>query len=295
MIIQIEAPRCRTDGSAHLRSSKTVAYQGEPGAYGELASIQHFGESAKLEGFADFADVFEAVSSGKAAFGVVPIENSVAGSIHQNYDLLVTNDLHIVGEIFLRVRHCLIVSPDAKRSRIDDIYSHPQSLSQCRQWIRKNHPNARTHEASNNARAVRMVREMGNHHAAAIASEQAAEFFGMHVRKAGIEDYDTNTTRFLVLSAKVVKPDSSKAAVKTSVVFSLGNEPGSLFKALSVFALRDINLFRIESRPVKSRQFEYLFYVDFAGALDDPVSKKAIDHLLEITTFLRVLGSYYSA
>ncbi len=278
-----------------MKKTEVVAYQGEPGAYGELAALQHFGASAKLSGFADFADVFEAVASCKAAFGVVPIENSVAGSIHQNYDLLVTNDLHIVGEIFLRVRHCLIVSPDAKRAKITDVYSHPQSLSQCRNWLRKNLPDAKIHEASNNATAVRMVRDSKIPNAAAIASEQAANFFGMNIRKAGIEDYDTNTTRFLILACKAAKPDSAKSPVKTSVVFSLGNKPGSLFKALSVFALRDINLFRIESRPVKSKQFEYLFYVDFAGAADDVVSKKAIDHLQEITTFLRVLGSYYSA
>ena len=272
---------------------KHIAYQGETGAYSELAALQHFGNRVRCVGYPDFADVFEAVAAGTVDFGVVPIENSVAGSIHQNCDLLVAHNLHVVGEVYLRVRHCLIATPQTRRAGIREVYSHPQSLAQCRNYLKKHLPKAVLCPVGNNATAVRMVAEMGSGKAAAIASDRAAEQFGMTVLESGIEDYDTNTTRFLVLGKTPAKVDPKKGPVRTSIVFALGDAPGALFKALSVFALRDINLHKIESRPMKGKHFEYLFYIDIAGDPREPRVRNALNHLMEITTLNRVLGSYY--
>lgn len=272
---------------------KHIAYQGETGAYSELAARQYFGTKIRCEGFPDFADVFEAVAAGTADMGIVPIENSVAGSIHQNCDLLVAHNLYVVGEVYLRVRHCLIAAKGTKRSAIREVYSHPQSLAQCRNFLKKHMPKAVLFPVGNNATAVRLIAEKADPSVAAIASERAAAEFGMTILESGIEDYDTNTTRFLVLGKSPAKVDSKKAAVKTSLAFALGDSPGALFKALSVFALRDINMHKIESRPVKGKHFEYLFYVDIEGAQTDAAVKNALNHLMEITTINRVLGSYY--
>ena len=263
-----------------------VAFQGEPGAYSEQAVFDYFGE-AQTQPCETFDDVFAAVTSGACEFGLIPIENSLAGSIHQNYDLLLRHNLHIVGEYFLRVRHCLIGLPGTDIRKIRRVTSHPQALGQCAGYLRE--LGVKTDPAYDTAGSVQLVRALGDPTMAAIASKRAAEIYGMQVLQEGIEDNSENYTRFLSISPKSVQP---AVEAKTSIVFTLKNQPGSLFKALSVFALRDIDLTKIESRPLAGKPWEYLFYIDFIGAMGDETVKRALDHLGEYALMLRVLGSY---
>jgi prephenate dehydratase len=265
-----------------------VAFQGEPGAYSEQAAIEHFGPSVETVPCQIFDIVFEMVQGLNCDCGVVPIENSVAGSVHQNYDLLLAHKLSIVGEIYLRVHHCLIVQPGVRRDEIRRVISHPQGLAQCSRYLREL-SGVRIEAASNTAASVKLIRDTGDRTTAAIASRQAAEIYGMEILEEGIEDNPENYTRFLLVARDPVVPEGD---AKTSIVFMLKNEPGALFKALSVFALRDIDLTKIESRPVVGQRWQYSFYVDFAGAIQDERVKRAIDHLGEYATMLRVLGSY---
>jgi prephenate dehydratase len=263
-----------------------VAFQGEPGAYSEEAAQGYFG-TVETQPCETFDDVFAAVTSGACESGLIPIENSLAGSIHQNYDLLLRHDLHIVGEYFLRVRHCLIGFPGVEVSEIRRVISHPQALGQCAGTLRG--LGVKTEPAYDTAGSVKMLKESGKRATAAIASKRAAEIYGMQVLQEGIEDNPENYTRFLSISPRPVQPESE---AKTSIVFTLKNQPGALFKALSVFALRDIDLTKIESRPLAGKPWEYLFYIDFIGAIKDESLKRALDHLGEYALMLRVLGSY---
>jgi prephenate dehydratase len=268
-----------------------VAFGGERGAFGELAAVEFFGSARSYIPRREFADVFDAVARGAARYGVIPIENSLAGSIHHNYDLLLEHDLYIVGEIYLRVSHYLIACKGVSRRRIVRIFSHPQALAQCKRYLRK-YPSIEIVPVSNTAGAVKKIKDERLVDAAAIASMQAAIDFDMQVMARRIEDNHSNMTRFLVLAKKPQRKNPGAGKTKTSIVFATKNIPGALFKALSVFALRDIDLYKIESRPVQSRQFEYLFYLDFDGSYRDEAQKNAINHLREITTFYRLLGSY---
>jgi prephenate dehydratase len=263
-----------------------VAFQGEAGAYSEQAVFNYFG---KVETFPceSFDAVFDAVNDGKCEAALVPIENSLAGSIHQNYDLLLKNDLHINGEYPLRVRHCLIVVPGVKMTDIKKAISHPQALGQCAGYLRSHEIKAE--QVYDTAGSVKMLKESGARDTAAIASRRAAELYGMEILEEGIEDNPENYTRFLAISRTATKPEGES---KTSIVFTLKNVPGALFKALSVFALRDIDLTKIESRPLQGSPWEYLFYIDFVGATHNVQVQKALDHLGEYAVMLRVLGSY---
>ena len=267
-----------------------IAFQGEHGAFSELAAIEHFGPSAKLMAKPEFPDVFKAVASGECHYGVVPIENSLAGSIHQNYDLLLESNLFIAGEILLRIGHFLISNRGVKKSQVKRVFSHPQALAQCKKYL-----NAFTGTEkipySNTALAVKKIRDEGLKDAAAIASIQAAIDFKMDVLASNIEDNKWNTTRFLVVAKKSEKP-SGNLPLKSSVVFSMKNIPGALFKCLGAFALRDIDLFKIESRPVHGKGFKYLFYLDFEGSPTSDAQRNALANLQEITRFYRFLGSY---
>lgn len=263
-----------------------VAFQGEPGAYSEQAVFNHFGdvEAVPCE---SFEEMFDAVVTGKSDLLLAPIENSLAGSIHQNYDLLLRHDLYIVGEYLLRVRHCLIANPGVKKKDIKKAISHPQALGQCAAYLR-NH-GIQPEQAYDTAGSVKLLKTSGQKDAAAIASKRAAEIYGMQILEEGIEDNPENYTRFLAVGREPVAP---KDEAKTSIVFTLKNQPGSLFKAMSVFALRDIDLTKIESRPLQGKPWEYLFYIDFIGSVHDEISKRALDHLGEYALTLRVLGSY---
>jgi len=263
-----------------------VSFQGEPGAYSEQAVFNYFGkvETVPCE---SFDAMFDAVVSGKSDAALAPIENSLAGSIHQNYDLLLRHDLHIVGEYFLRVQHCLIVNPGVKMEDIKKAISHPQALGQCAGYLRGH--GIKPEQVYDTAGSVKMLKESGARDVAAIASKRAAELYGMQILEEGIEDNAENYTRFLAVGRESIVPTNE---AKTSIVFTLKNMPGALFKAMSVFALRDIDLTKIESRPLQGKPWEYLFYIDLIGSTSDDVTKRALDHLGEYAVTLRVLGSY---
>jgi prephenate dehydratase len=231
--------------------------------------------------------MFDSVVLGKSNMALVPIENSLAGSIHQNYDLLLRHKLHIVGEYFLRVQHCLITNPGVKMEDIKKAISHPQALGQCAAYLR-NH-GIKAEQVYDTAGSVKMLKESGAQDVAAIASRRAADLYEMQILEEGIEDNPENYTRFLAVGRESIIPVGE---AKTSIVFTLKNMPGALFKALSVFALRDIDLTKIESRPLQGKPWEYLFYIDFIGSANDDISKRALDHLGEYAMTLRVLGSY---
>jgi prephenate dehydratase len=263
-----------------------IAFQGEAGAYSEQAVFGYFGSVDTIP-CESFDAVFDAVVSGVADSALIPIENSLAGSIHQNYDLLLRHNLHIVGEYLLRVQHCLIVLPGVKKQDIKKAISHPQALGQCAGYLRSH--GIKAEQVYDTAGSVKMLSESGARDTAAIASRRAAELYGMQILEEGIEDSPENYTRFLAIQQEAKIPVGE---AKTSIVFTLKNQPGALFKALSVFALRDIDLTKIESRPLQGSPWEYLFYIDFIGATHEETTKRALDHLGEYAVMLRVLGSY---
>ena len=263
-----------------------VAFQGAPGAYSEEAGFGYF-DAPEMVPQESFEAIFDAVASGDCQSGLIPIENSLAGSIHHNYDLLLRHDLHIVGEYFLRVHHCLIGFPGAALSDIKHVISHPQALGQCAGYLRE--LGVKTEPAYDTAGSVKLLKESGDRSMAAIASKRAAQIYEMEILQESIEDNPENYTRFLEIAAEPVKPEGE---ARTSIVFTLKSQPGALFKALSVFALRDIDLTKIESRPLAGKPWEYLFYIDFIGAVENETVRRALDHLGEYALMLRVLGSY---
>jgi prephenate dehydratase len=263
-----------------------VAFQGEPGAYSEQAVFEYFGEAETLP-CESFDVVFDAVRTGLCDAALVPIENSLAGSIHQNYDLLLQNELHIVGEHLLRVHHCLIAQPGARLEDIGKAISHPQALGQCARYLRGR--GIRAEQVYDTAGSVKLLKASGARDTAAIASRRAAELHGMEVLAEGIEDDPQNYTRFLAVRREPAAPGED---AKTSIVVTLKNQPGALFKAMSVFALRDLDLTKIESRPLQGSPWEYLFYIDLLGSVEDDATRRALDHLGEYAHMVRVLGSY---
>jgi prephenate dehydratase len=271
-----------------------IAFQGEPGAFSEAAALKWHAD-AEVQPCPAFEDVFEAVERGRATLGVLPIENSIGGTIHRNYDLLLAHELRIAGEVELPVVHALVALPGTQLDHLTQIFSHPQALAQCDRFLRslKGVEVVATYDTAGSAR---LLGERQLTQAAAIASERAATLFGLDVLRASIQDFADNITRFLVLarggaSQTSLQPENAN---KTTVVFSLPNEPGALFKALSVFALRGIDLTKLESRPVPGRPWEYLFYADLAAGLHEFRCGRALSHLGEFAPSLRVLGSYLS-
>lgn len=265
-----------------------IAFQGERGAYSEAAAVAHFGQAVQPLPCPSFEAVFEAVTSGTADRGIIPVENSLAGSIHRNYDLLLRYDLTIVGEVQIRIAHHLIALPGVSLADVRRVYSHPQALAQCEHSLNELLPDVERVPTYDTAGSVKMLREEDIRDGAAIASRHAADIYGMSVLHGELEDNTENYTRFLALSREPVIPEAGK----TSIVFSMENVPGALFKSLAVFALRDIDLTKIESRPQQGKPWQYLFYIDFAGSIHDVHCRNALNHLQEITTFFRVLGSY---
>ncbi|WP_456427021.1 prephenate dehydratase [Rhodocaloribacter sp.] len=271
-----------------------IAFQGEIGAFSEEAACALF-PGATLTPCPTFEAVFEAVASGAAARGVIPIENSLFGSVHVNYDLLRARDLRITAEHHLRVRHCLMALPGVTLADVRAVYSHPQALGQCAAFLRERLPHAEAVPAYDTAGAAKMVASEARRDAAAIAGAQAAVEYGLNVLAESIESNHRNYTRFLALAreADAPVPASDGAPLKTSIVYAQReNVPGGLFKSLAVFALRDIDLFKIESRPLVGSPGKYLFYLDLAGSVADAPVQRALDHLGEIAAFVKVLGSY---
>jgi prephenate dehydratase len=266
-----------------------IAFQGEPGAFSEAAArlLDH---GAELLPCRSFDEVFGVTEAGPAHYGVVPIENSIGGSIHRNYDLLLAHHLAIVGEVQVPVVHHLLARPDVTLDRIRRVYSHPQGLAQCERFLRTL-PGVELVAAYDTAGSAKLVADERLEDAAAIASARAGEIFGLVPLASSIQDFDDNITRFLVIGRRAL---NDAPADKTTVVFSLPNEPGALFKALSVFALRGVDLTKLESRPIPGRPWEYLFYADLAAARDDLSCGRALTHLAEFAPTLRILGSYPS-
>ena len=272
----------------------TIAYQGEPGAYSEQAAYDFYGTQAQPQPRPTFDAVFESVSAAECDRGVVPVENSLAGSIHRNYDLLMRHNLHIIGEVIVRVSHNLIALPGTQLTDIRRVYSHWQALDQCEQTLTRLLPGVERVQVYDTAGGVKMLSEEQRKDTAAIASKRAATLYGLPILREELEDDLTNYTRFAVLGREPAQVEPG-AKCKTSIVFATRNAPGSLFRALAVFALRDIDLTKIESRPLQGSPWEYLFYLDFGGRYDDEVCSRALNHLQEQATILRVLGSYARA
>jgi prephenate dehydratase len=272
-----------------LLTLSRIAYQGEPGAFSEAAARQLDAAADPLPCRA-FEDVFVAVEDGAADFGVLPIENSIGGSIHRNFDLLQQNDLPIVAEVEVPVIHHLLALPGTAMEKVRRIYSHPQALAQCERFLRTL-SGVEITASYDTAGSAKMIATEQLSDAAAIASARAGEVFGLTPLRSSIQDFEHNVTRFLVIGKRQV---SSEPPDKTSIVFTLPNDPGALFKALSVFALRGIDLTKLESRPMPGRAWEYLFYVDLAASPDDVPCARALAHLAEFAPMLRILGSYPS-
>jgi prephenate dehydratase len=264
-----------------------IAYQGEPGAFSEAAALQFQPDAEPVPCHA-FEDVFESVRLAACERGILPIENSIGGSIHRNFDLLLEYDIPIIGEVELPVVHHLLALPGTTLERVRRVYSHPQGLAQCDRFLRtlKGVEIIATYDTAGSAK---MIAGEKMDDAAAIASARAGAVFGLQPLRSSIQDYAHNTTRFLVIGRQ---PTSGAMGDKTSIVFTLPNEPGALFKALSVFALRGIDLTKLESRPIPDRKWEYLFYVDLAASQDDLPCSRALAHLGEFAPTLRILGSY---
>lgn len=274
----------------------TIAFQGEPGAFSEAAAFKLLGPQIKPIPCKDFEDLFRLVTQRKVDRAIIPIENSLVGSIHRNYDLLLQHDLPIVGECYLRIVHNLIGLPGAKVGKIKRVLSHQVALGQCLHFFKEN-SQLEAIPAFDTAGSVKMIMNSGDPTQAAIASAGAAKTYGGKILAPGIEDNKTNTTRFLLIShPRSIVALKKKTSFKTSLVFRLKNHPGSLFRALAVFALRDIDLKKIESRPIPGTPWEYLFYVDIGGQIGEPSIDrsihKAIEHLSEFAESIRVLGSY---
>jgi arogenate/prephenate dehydratase len=262
-----------------------LAYQGEPGAYSEAAALQYGGPQAETLPCKSFEDVFDAVSRQKATHGVVPLENSIGGTIHRNYDLLLDHDLTISGEVELDVVHCLQALPGTKIGDIKVVYSHPQALAQCERYLKE--LGASVEAVYDTAGGAKLVAEKKLAGAAALASRRAADVFGLEVLQEAVQDFEYNITRFAIIGGA---PPAD--ANKTTIVFALPSTPGALFKALSVFALRDINLTKLESRPMRGRPWEYLFYVEVDAPRSDLGCARALTHLAEFARWTRVLGTY---
>lgn len=265
-----------------------VAFQGERGAFSELAAQNFFKAQFTALPCETFEAIYDAVESGHAQRGVIPIENSLVGSIHRNYDLLLERKLHVIGETQVRIVHCLLANRNVPISQISRAISHPVALDQCRQFF-KQHKRISPETFYDTAGAAKHVAETAPIGTAAIAGPFAAQLYGLRILKRSIEDEKSNYTRFLLVAKK---PQLFKGKAKTSIVFSTKNQPGILYKALSVFALRDIDLTKIESRPVRHRVWQYHFYIDFIGNTRDEHVRCALDHLGEIAHFVRILGCY---
>ena len=275
---------------------KPIAFQGERGAFSEEAARRLAGAEVAVLPCARFEDIFRAVKEGRASGAAVPIENTLAGTVHENYDHLVNFELPIVAETSVRIVHNLIAVKGVPFSKIRRVFSHPVALNQCLDFFSRN-PQLERIPFYDTAGSVKMVMEEGLKDAAGIASSVAAEIYGGRILRRSIESDRSNFTRFFLLRTSQFArrhpvQANNNAVWKTTVVFSTRNIPGALFRALSAFALRDLNLTKIESRPLRGKPWEYLFYLEFLDRVDSPAARNALNHLAELSDFQRVLGCY---
>jgi prephenate dehydratase len=272
-----------------------VAFQGEPGAFSQQAIRQFLGERAGILPCQRFEQVFRALDTDQAQAAAIPIENTLHGSVHENYDHLLHFDFEIVAETSVRIVHNLIALPGTSFKTVRRVFSHPVAINQCLDFFRDN-PQVEREPFYDTAGSVKMIVEQQLRDAAAIASALAAELYGAKVLRRSIEDDRRNFTRFFLLRKKGTPRPKLASTLsrenKTSLVFTTRNIPGALFRALSAFALRDLNMTKIESRPLRGKPWEYLFYLDLIGDVSDERLQKAIGHLEEVADFFRVLGSY---
>lgn len=265
-----------------------VVFQGERGAYSQQAMQKFFGKGARSFHVGTWRDAMEAIAEKKADFAVLPIENSSAGIVSEIFDLLSEYDNCIVGEQVIPIEHCLVGLPCAALSDITDVYSHPQALMQCSEYLEERGGWER-HSVKNTAGAAKKVREDGQKCKAAIAARITKDIYGLKILAEGIQDDTSNSTRFVIVTGRKV---FVKEAGKVSICFEVPHKSGSLYRALSHFISHDLNLTRIESRPVKGKTWEYRFFIDFAGNLSDPAVRNALAGLRKETERLRVLGNY---
>jgi prephenate dehydratase len=305
-------------GRAHVvgpAEQVKVAIQGERGSFSDVAARKLLRDEVYTLSCTTFDEVFASVTSGAASAAVIPIENTLAGSIHRNCELLGTSDLQIAGEVLLRIEHHLIVRPGTPRERVKRILSHPVALAQCQRFLASMHVEAVA--ADDTAGSVKLMIEGESEDVAAIAGARAAELYGAEILVRNVEDHPENYTRFLLVAPVVLsradgegsqprrsshfeilrfaQDDGGAEAMKTSILFRTPNTAGSLWRALAAFALRDINLMKLESRPIEGRPWEYSFYVDIAGGVDEPVVANALSHLREMCETVKILGSYAAA
>ena len=265
-----------------------VLYQGEPGAYSEEAAARFFGEDTPRERMDTWEEIFLALKEGRADYGVLPIENNSTGSINQVYDLLGRYGAHIVGEQTVKVEHCLMAPEGATLESITDVYSHEQGLLQCEGFL-KEHPAWQGHAMLNTAMAAKYVAESGKDSMAAIGSRRAAALYGLKALKQGINFNADNYTRFVVVSPVM---ELREGANKVSALFTLPHRSGTLHRIMTVFAAAGLNMMKLESRPVAGKSWEYLFFVDFTGNLDEPGMDAVIHELTQTASGFRVLGNY---
>ncbi len=264
---------------------KRISFQGERGAYSEAASALFFDNQIDTISCSTFAGALQNTENGTSDYSVLPVENSLAGSVGESNDLILSTKLNVVGEIYHRIHHCLIGT--GSLGDIDTVYSHPQALDQCRKFIQEN--SLKTIPSYDTAGSVKIIKDLNKNSIASIASKNAAEIFDIPVIQEGIEDNTNNYTRFLVFS----KGTSDKTeSSKTSIIFSVKHEAGALYEIIKEFYQNKINLTKIESRPNKNTAWEYNFYVDFEGHQDDSSIKDMLDKLRNHSTFLKILGSY---
>jgi len=267
-----------------------IAYQGVPGAYSEEAIQQYFGTEAEAVACETFADVFRSVETHECDYGMLPVENSVAGSVNRSYELLVEHDLRIFAEVILRVRHMLLAPPGTSPASLKTVRSHPQALAQCQNYLARH--DLTPEAAADTAGSARNLAENPEPGVAVIAGATAAELSGLEIIDRQIEDSQLNYTRFFVLSCE----DAPRAQRnKTSLVFSTPHQPGALYDCLGEFASRRVSLSKIESRPRVNRPWQYMFYLDFDGHSRDPECEGAMMGLLRRSSFVKMLGSYPAA
>lgn len=270
-----------------LEDDMKIAYLGPEGTWTHQAAIKKFGHSVEYLPQLNFAEVFDQVARRKASYGVVPIENSTEGAVSHTLDLFVDSPLHICAQILLRIENNLLSS--IPRDQIKSLYSHPQVFGQCKNWLLRHFPNADLIEVSSTTRAAQIAAERASEGAAALGGTLAAELNGLEVLEASIQDRATNTTRFLVVSEKTCPPTGND---RTSILFAIRDQPGSLVNALKAFNAFEINMSKIESRPSKQKDWEYIFYVDLAGHCENPQLADALCELEKHCSLVKILGSY---